>query len=311
MGFVGAVALGVLVSGTASADTFVSLPDGQKLGPGLTVTRTAEHALISPSMAANGCLSDAQINAIVAADAPMKLNYPLASGVVPPLMSSAGGETEYPGHPFLSGLNLLTPESIVGAQPPANPLPNGAAAEAKYWEVFVRDFLAKDPNFNALTVDPQNPGPWQQRINELSILGQDLGMEGMANKTDFTDFAKAGGKLLLIQGKSDASVSYRETIEYYNQVQATMGSAAVHDFARFYLIPGFDHWNRPAFNVKWDWISALENWVENGRPPQSQVATDSNPATAGRSRPLCECPTWPKYNGTGDVNQASNFTCVT
>ncbi|MCP2296658.1 MspA protein [Nocardia amikacinitolerans] len=49
-----AVAAGLLATGPAAADTFVPLPDGSKQGPGVTVTRTGERAVISPSMAANG-----------------------------------------------------------------------------------------------------------------------------------------------------------------------------------------------------------------------------------------------------------------
>ncbi|MFI5717773.1 MspA family porin [Nocardia sp. NPDC051750] len=48
------VAVGLLSTGAANADTFVPLPDDQKLGPGVTITRTSESALISPSLAANG-----------------------------------------------------------------------------------------------------------------------------------------------------------------------------------------------------------------------------------------------------------------
>ncbi|MGW6425433.1 MspA family porin [Nocardia sp. NPDC055053] len=49
-----AVTIGLLSAGAANADTFVPLPDGEKLGPGVTLSRTGEHAVISPSMAANG-----------------------------------------------------------------------------------------------------------------------------------------------------------------------------------------------------------------------------------------------------------------
>ncbi|WP_446225629.1 MspA family porin [Nocardia sp. IBHARD005] len=49
-----AVMIGLLSAGAANADTFVPLPDGQKRGPGVTVSRTGEHAVISPSLAANG-----------------------------------------------------------------------------------------------------------------------------------------------------------------------------------------------------------------------------------------------------------------
>ncbi|MFC8047097.1 MspA family porin [Nocardia sp. NPDC057353] len=53
-GAVAAVAMGLFSTGAADADTFVPLPDGQKLGPGVTVSRTGEHAIVSPSLAANG-----------------------------------------------------------------------------------------------------------------------------------------------------------------------------------------------------------------------------------------------------------------
>ncbi|WP_410870705.1 MspA family porin [Nocardia sp. A7] len=49
-----AVTIGLLSAGAANADTFVPLPDGQKMGPGVTLSRTGEHAVVSPSLAANG-----------------------------------------------------------------------------------------------------------------------------------------------------------------------------------------------------------------------------------------------------------------
>ena len=54
VGAAAAVAMGLLSTGAANADTFVPLPDGQKSGPDVTLTRSGEHALISPSLAANG-----------------------------------------------------------------------------------------------------------------------------------------------------------------------------------------------------------------------------------------------------------------
>ncbi|MEV0252524.1 MspA family porin [Nocardia sp. NPDC050712] len=49
-----AVAMGLFSTGAANADVFVPLPDGQKVGSGVTITRTGEHAVVSPSLAANG-----------------------------------------------------------------------------------------------------------------------------------------------------------------------------------------------------------------------------------------------------------------
>lgn len=49
-----AVTIGLLSAGAADADTVVPLPDGQKAGPGVTLSRTGERAVVSPSLAANG-----------------------------------------------------------------------------------------------------------------------------------------------------------------------------------------------------------------------------------------------------------------
>ncbi|MGY0496952.1 MspA family porin [Nocardia sp. FBN12] len=62
------LALGALVAGTAGADAFVPLPDGERVGHGVTVKRTGEHAVVSPSMAANGAGRVAWVSANVTAD---------------------------------------------------------------------------------------------------------------------------------------------------------------------------------------------------------------------------------------------------
>jgi len=37
------------------------------------------------------------------------------------------------------------------------------------------------------------------------------------------------------------------------------------------------------------------------------IATDSAQATTGRTRPLYEYPSWPRYLGNGDANAAASF----
>ncbi|WP_067698101.1 MspA family porin [Nocardia jejuensis] len=56
VGAAAAVAIGLFSTGAANADTFVPLPDGQKVAPSgtVTITRTGEHATVSPSLSANG-----------------------------------------------------------------------------------------------------------------------------------------------------------------------------------------------------------------------------------------------------------------
>ncbi|MDF3304465.1 MspA family porin [Rhodococcus koreensis] len=63
-----AAVLGVMSTGVANADTFIPLPDGSKAGPNATVTRTAESALVSPSLAANGAGRVAWVSGTVTVD---------------------------------------------------------------------------------------------------------------------------------------------------------------------------------------------------------------------------------------------------
>src|SRR6266568_8216158 len=47
-------AIGLWSPGPARADAFVALPNGHIEGPGVKITSVHEHAIVSPSLAANG-----------------------------------------------------------------------------------------------------------------------------------------------------------------------------------------------------------------------------------------------------------------
>ncbi len=186
---------------------------------------------------------------------------------------------------------------------PANPMPTGAPYGSIFWDQWVRFFVTRNPNFNSLSLDPQNPGAFQARISTLTGI-QDV------NKTDLTAFQSKGGKILMAHGMSDALVSTRATEQYVDRVRATMGDARVDTFLRFYEIPGYGHAISTVFNAAWDSLTTLENWVEKGTLPPNQVVADTA-GVPGRTRPLCDYPAYPRYNGSGDVNAASSFTCST
>nr|WKF60310.1 Mono(2-hydroxyethyl) terephthalate hydrolase [Paraburkholderia busanensis] len=246
------------------------------------------------------CLSDAQIAALNVYNTPITFGYPLASG-----------ETQFPGFnvygadlgvanasPLQPTVTLLA----MGTSQPASPMPNTAPYMSVFWDQWIRYFVTRDPNYNSLTVDPQNPGSLQTRISQLTAL-QDV------NKTDLSAFNAKGGKILMAHGMADALVSTRSSEQYYQRLQATMGVSAVANFVRFYEIPGYGHAVSSVFNASWDSLTTLENWVENGVTPPAQTVADTA-GVPGRTRPLCEYPTFPRYNGAGDVNAASSFTCA-
>jgi feruloyl esterase len=57
-------------------------------------------------------------------------------------------------------------------------------------------------------------------------------------------------------------------------------------------------------------VSAVIKWVEQGVAPDKIIATKFSGSTLTLSRPVCPYPAQAVYNGSGDVNVASNFTCV-
>ncbi|GIG90702.1 tannase/feruloyl esterase family alpha/beta hydrolase [Plantactinospora endophytica] len=236
------------------------------------------------------CLSDPQITSVVAASTPFGWPYRLASG-----------ERYYPGFPFLSGADMRTPILGFGTSAPANPMPVTSGYGAQYWDQWVKYFLTRDPGHNSLDVDPRRPGKWLPRISHLSSI-QDR------NDADLRPFARSGGRLLLLHGAADELVSHRSTNDYYQRVRDTVGPGRTVEFLRYYLVPGANHANfgAPAFAATWDSLSALEDWVEEGRPPVEPSVLDSR---NGRTRPLCEYPRWPKYR-SGDPDSAQSFECA-
>ena len=249
----------------------------------------------------DSCLSDAQITALKTLNTGATFNFQLASG-----------ETGYPGYNVWgSDLGIASNPSplqptvtflALGTVPPADPMPtSGGPYVGLFLEQWIRYAVTRDPTFPALSLDPENPGPWASRISALSVQ--------LDTSTDISAFVAKGGKLLLAHGKSDALVSTRATEQYYQRLQAQFGPAKVDKFARYYEVPGYGHAVSVAFNAAWDSLTALEQWVETGAAPAGQVVTDTS-GVPGRTRPMCDYPTWPKYKGTGDVNLAASFTCA-
>jgi len=108
----------------------------------------------------------------------------------------------------------------------------------------------------------------------------------------------------------DGLVSNKATQQFMSRVRSRMGAGTVNEFIRYYEIPGYSHLASSNFYAAWDSVTALEDWVERGAAPTNQVVADTT-GVPGRTRPLCEFPSWPRYNGSGDVNAAASFTCVT
>jgi feruloyl esterase len=113
------------------------------------------------------------------------------------------------------------------------------------------------------------------------------------------------GKLILYHGLSDQGLSPLDTVAWYERAQSH-NTGPIADWARLFLIPGMTHCAGGPATDQFDMLTAIDDWVEHGRPPERIVATGN--AFPGRTRPLCPHPRIARYVG-GDPEKESSFEC--
>ncbi len=127
--------------------------------------------------------------------------------------------------------------------------------------------------------------------------------------TNLSTFSGNGGKLLFYHGVSDPWFSALDTVEYYESLgPANGGAEEVNKWSRLFLVPGMGHCMGGAAALdQFDMLSAIVDWTENNKVPDSIMSTGR--AFPGRSRPLCSYPKHAHYKGSGDPENAENFEC--
>jgi feruloyl esterase len=113
------------------------------------------------------------------------------------------------------------------------------------------------------------------------------------------------GKLILYHGLSDQGLSPLDTVAWYERARSH-NAQPIADWARLFLVPGMTHCAGGPSTDHFDMLTALDNWVEQGQPPERVVATGT--AFPGQSRPLCPYPGVARYVG-GDTKSESSFAC--
>ena len=155
-----------------------------------------------------------------------------------------------------------------------------------------------DPAYDVLTFNPER---------DMGALTGGLAGERLHQlKTDIAAFVNRGGKLLLWHGFNNPGPSPLSTIACFSKACSAKVPAAK-DAVRLFLAPGVLHCGGGAGPDRFDALSALETWVEQGTSPASMLATR---AGSRLSRPLCPYPQLPSYTGAGDTNDAANYTCA-
>jgi hypothetical protein len=188
----------------------------------------------------------------------------------------------------------------------------GAGDRMQYLQNFFRYMVTGDSKLNLLTAPVDEL--WQEAASKT---GGDLD----AVNPDLKPYSARGGKLIVYHGWNDPAVPPWNSIAYFERVhKATEGAD---QFLRLYMVPGMEHCTSgpgpasfgqlgipttggPQYGV----FDALVSWVEQDVAPASVVTTKyGEGGKVVMTRPLCPYPAIAKYNGSGDTNQAANFSC--
>jgi feruloyl esterase len=130
-----------------------------------------------------------------------------------------------------------------------------------------------------------------------------------ATSTDLTALKKRGGKILMTYGWADQILQPLMGIQYHEQVTARYGDATP-GFMRLFMVPGMTHCSGGNGLDRFDAMTALINWVEKGKAPDSLAAAQARSGKVVRTRPLCPYPQVAKYSGSGSIDEAANFSCA-
>ena len=123
-------------------------------------------------------------------------------------------------------------------------------------------------------------------------------------------FFSHGGKLLQYHGWNDTLIAPENSVNYYTSVADTLGGAnKVNDSYRLFMVPGMAHCRGGDGTDRFDVISAMEQWVEKRKAPESIIASCYADDKPDRTRPLCPYPQVAAYKGSRSTDDAASFVC--
>lgn len=279
----------------AACDAADGLADGIVSDPVGCRARFDVGTLRCTGAPAPDCLTDRQVAAVRTLGAPLRMDVPLANGLV-----------EYPGRgPSGEGLAASGPTGgwmawWTGATPPSFPPQPSNGIAWYYGAGAIQWFYARDPKLDVRQYRQQDHAA---RIREVSALMD-------STNPDLSAFHARGGKLIVLENLADYAQSPYAGIGYVESVVATMGRERTDAFLRLFTAPGVDHVGTGAPSNA-DLFGALVAWVEQGRAPEGLELVEQSakpPFAVSRARPLCRWPEWPRYRG-GDPAAAASFAC--
>jgi feruloyl esterase len=130
-----------------------------------------------------------------------------------------------------------------------------------------------------------------------------------ANDADLRPFKARGGRILMYFGWADTALNPLMGIDYYERVNAAVGTTTP-DFMRLFMVPGMFHCRGGIGADRFDALTPLIEWVENGAAPERLNASRVEGGKTVRTRPLCPYPQAARHDGKGSPDDAASFSCA-
>jgi hypothetical protein len=235
------------------------------------------------------CLTTAQADAIAKVySGPVSNGKPFFAGFMPG--SEAVVDGLFGGGSGSGWLNV-----IVSPQPDAKP------ADFNLAENTIRYLVPKPPkpDYDYKTFDYDR---------DLHLLDE-WSKQADAKNPDLSKFIKRGGKIIMTYGWADTILQPMMGVNYYEQAVSKNGPKTTDSF-RLFMVPGMAHCGGGIGPDRHDAVTAVINWVEQGKAPDSMTASRVVNNQIVRTRPLCPYPQVARYQGQGSIDDASNFRCV-
>lgn len=139
---------------------------------------------------------------------------------------------------------------------------------------------AKDV-FRFLAFYPPAGPEFEPNVGDLDEYGDRMGVfESLTGATDpdLRKFKANGGKLISYYGWADAFGGANAILDYYETAERVMGGKDnTQDFFRLFMVPGMDHCGGGAGASVFDFVSALDTWVEDGTAPDAMTGYRPGP----------------------------------
>jgi feruloyl esterase len=164
-----------------------------------------------------------------------------------------------------------------------------------------RNIVYQDPQWDISKFNWDTDVPKAEEVDKNTINALDPNLK---------KYFDHGGKLIQYHGWSDAQISPGNSTQYYQRVvDANGGSSKVMNNYRLFMVPGMGHCGGGTGAATFDMLTALEKWVEQKQAPDSIPGSHATQGKIDRTRPLCPYPQLATYKGSGDINDAANFSC--